>query len=602
MPSSVEEVEDSSDSGHPRGRPMGQRKSSVSEAFNKFTTNTFSRKRSGGLPNSASTASTNQQSRLPTPSGIPRSSSFFSSLNSFATKSTSSVSGSEVAQQPLPVKRSRKISERLAQTPFFSLSNQYQNQQRVPTAPIIPQTRRESAVKIEQHGLMQPIHPPLPRSATMGNLGQSQGQQSSPHTPSYMRPTSSSAARRGSITSPKQRNAAMTTMPTIDSCDTPSKTPTMQRNAPMPTIASRDTPSKTPTNQRGYRTPTKKYPIRKDSLPSAQASAGLSTTRKDRVLSPPISAGLSSARYSSFSGAPIKSSMKPMSAKAAGKQPMIPDMAVSTSGGQDSGVAFTGDEEVERRFDENVRRTKILSNPNNNPEHILKALNLQEEDDLYEGIRDSDEDNKLCKVNRSASPEPRTQQADPSNPRQVSVSPLACLRSHHLHTHNVFIRHSHSSNPCIITLPLPQSTQRHFRASLTNLAPQVFEAQGPIWWLGRYTALHDRFRTSALPSPPCSPNTRDPTSPSPAPSFSSTDSLSQPMHDDARRTRRVYIHLRSLCMTDEAKQSLDEFKTMMDARERKIAEGGGKLGPKIREKRGFFQGLMGKKKGEGSGK
>jgi hypothetical protein len=55
-------------------------------------------------------------------------------------------------------------------------------------------------------------------------------------------------------------------------------------------------------------------------------------------------------------------------------------------------------------------------------------------------------------------------------------------------------------------------------------------------------------------------------------------------------------------MTDEAKQSLDEFKTMMDARERKIAEGGGKLGPKIREKRGFFQGLMGKKKGEGSGK
>ncbi|KAL2048684.1 hypothetical protein N7G274_000596 [Stereocaulon virgatum] len=531
MPSSVEEVEDSSDSGHPRRRPIGQRKSSVSEAFNKFTTNTFSRKRSGGLPSSTSTASINPQSRLPTPSGIPRSSSFFSSLNSFATKSTSSVSGSEVAQQPLPVKRSRKISERLAQTPFFSLSNQYQNQQRVPTAPITPKTRRESAVKIEQHGLMQPIHPPLPRSATMGNLGQGQGQQSSPHTPSYMRPTSSSAARRGGITSPKQRNAPITTMPTIDSRDTPPKTPTKQTNAPMSTIASRDTASKTPTNRYGYRTPTQKYPIRKDSLPSAQASAGLS-----------------SVRYSNFSGAPLKSSLKPLSAKAAGKLPMIPDMTILTSGGQDSGVAFTGDEEVQRQFDENVRRTTVLSDREINPEHIPEALNLQEEDDSYEGICNSDEHNKLCRVNKSPSPEPRTQQADPSNPRQV------------------------------------------------------FEAQGQIWWLGRYTALHDRFRTSSLPSPPCSPMTRDRTSPSPAPSFSSTDSLSQPMHDDARRTRRVYIHLRSLCMTDEAKQSLDDFKTMMDARERKIAEGGGKLGPKIREKRGFFQGLMGKKKGEGSGK
>ena len=123
-----------------------------------------------------------------------------------------------------------------------------------------------------------------------------------------------------------------------------------------------------------------------------------------------------------------------MSEKVAGKQPTIPDMAVSTSGGQDSGVAFTGDEEVQHRFDENVRRTRIRSNPNNNPEHILEALNIQEEDDSYEGLRDADEDNKLCKVNRSASPEPRTQQADPSNPRQVSVSAPCMLRSHHLHT------------------------------------------------------------------------------------------------------------------------------------------------------------------------
>ena len=139
------------------------------------------------------------------------------------------------------------------------------------------------------------------------------------------------------------------------------------------------------------------------------------------------------------------------------------------------------------------------------------------------------------------------------------------------------------------------------KVSDTNLALKVFEAMPQIWWLGRYTALSDRFRTNALPEPP-TPNAHDPAAPSPSPSFSSTDSLNQPMHDEARRNRRVYIHLRSLCMTDEAKESLDSFKAMMEERERKMAEGGGKLGPKIREKKGFFQGLMGKKRGEGSGK
>ena len=414
----MEELEDSSCSG-PRHRPIGQQQSSVSEAFNKFTTNTFSKKHSDGLSVSTSTASINQQPRLPTPSGIPRSTSFFSSLNSFATKSMPLVSRNEVAQQPAPVKRWRKISDCLAQTPFFSLNSQYQ--QRVPTAPITPKTRRQSAVKIKQHGLMQPIHPPLPRSATTDNLGQGQGQQSSPHTTSYMRPTSSSAARNGSIISPKQRK---TPMPT------------------MLTIASRDTPSKTPTDQHQQRTPTQKYPVRKDSLPSAQASAGVSSYHKDRVLSTPASAAISSARKDSFHAPPFKSNMKPLSAKAAGKQPMIPDMAVSTSGGQDSGVAFTGDEEVQRRFEENVRRAMVLSRVDDHS-HILEympALKI-EDDNLYEAMRDSDDDNKLCKSKKSATPELRTPQADPSTPRQVS----------------------HCLTPCIPALPFPPSAQCHSR-------------------------------------------------------------------------------------------------------------------------------------------
>ena len=407
MPLLVEEVEDSEESG-PRRRPIGQRKSSISETFSKFTSTTFTRKRSGGLPDSTSV---NQQSRLPTPSGIPRSTSFFSSLNSFATKSTSSVSGNELPQQPAPVKRSRKISDRLAQTPFFSLASQYQNQPRVTTAPITPRTRRDSAVKIEQHGLMQPIHPPLPKSSTMGNLGQGQGSQSSPHTPSYMRPTSSSAARRGSITSPK-----------------PGKTPLPT----MPSIASRDTPSQTPPNQQ--RTPTQKFPIRKDSLPPP-ASAG---KRKGGSNIPPLKSSLKSAKpageqaendlafYGSqhnFYAPPFKPGTKQLSAKAAGKQPMAPDMALSTSGGQDSGVAFTGDEEVQRQFEENIRRAAVLSR-NDHP-RVLDQMIPIDYDYAHAVERDSDDDNKLVRTKKAATAEPRIPQADPSNLRQVSVSPLA---------------------------------------------------------------------------------------------------------------------------------------------------------------------------------
>ena len=66
------------------------------------------------------------------------------------------------------------------------------------------------------------------------------------------------------------------------------------------------------------------------------------------------------------------------------------------------------------------------------------------------------------------------------------------------------------------------------------------------------------------------------------------------MHDTERRKRRVYIHLRSLCTSDEARTSLDEFKAIMEAREEKMA--GGARGKAVKEKQGWLEGLMGKKK------
>ena len=38
------------------------------------------------------------------------------------------------------------------------------------------------------------------------------------------------------------------------------------------------------------------------------------------------------------------------------------------------------------------------------------------------------------------------------------------------------------------------------------------------------------------------------------------------MHDDDRRIRRVFIHLKSLCTTEEAKDSLEAFKKAYEAR------------------------------------
>ena len=66
------------------------------------------------------------------------------------------------------------------------------------------------------------------------------------------------------------------------------------------------------------------------------------------------------------------------------------------------------------------------------------------------------------------------------------------------------------------------------------------------------------------------------------------------MHDPDRRNRRVYVHLRSLCTTDGARASLEEFKAIMDAREKKMSSG--PQGKSVKEKQGWLEGLMGKKK------
>ena len=373
----AEEAEDVGRTNAPRPT-LRQRKSSFSDALSKFTSKTFPRRSTpAGLPTSTSTASMNPQSRLPTPAGIPKSSSFFSSLNSFATKSSSSsVSRSETTQPP-PIKRTRKISERLAATPFFSLSSQ----QRVPTAPIpTSQTHRETTVKIETRGLMQPVAPPLPRSSTIANLATVY---SSPQTPGYMRPTSSSAARRGSLSGSKQVNT------------------------PMPTIPSRQPPLESPTHRR--RTPSSRYPVRKDSLPPAPISKIVNTGRRYSMLPTPVPQNnRHSVHEDPLESVSRKSSMKRR--QLLRESETLPNMTVKISDGQDSGVAFETDDDVQRRFDQ-YNTTLDLSTT----DQTRTTSHVPSTDDTEDTTAsDTNEDTVLHRTsNRDPIP-------DPSNSRQVS--------------------------------------------------------------------------------------------------------------------------------------------------------------------------------------
>ena len=70
------------------------------------------------------------------------------------------------------------------------------------------------------------------------------------------------------------------------------------------------------------------------------------------------------------------------------------------------------------------------------------------------------------------------------------------------------------------------------------------------------------------------------------------------MQDDRRRIRRVFMHLHTLCSTQEAKDSLEEFRILyMDKVFKNI--GPPSQAKKVHEKKGVFEKLMGKKGGAG---
>ena len=88
-----------------------------------------------------------------------------------------------------------------------------------------------------------------------------------------------------------------------------------------------------------------------------------------------------------------------------------------------------------------------------------------------------------------------------------------------------------------------------------------------------------------------------------SPSSSNTLPLgaaTRPLADDERRSRRIFVHLQGLCVTDEARASLDAFQTAYE----KVGAGGGAgagAGAGAQNGRGGAGAKGGEAKGAGAG-
>ena len=107
---------------------------------------------------------------------------------------------------------------------------------------------------------------------------------------------------------------------------------------------------------------------------------------------------------------------------------------------------------------------------------------------------------------------------------------------------------------------------------------KIADAKPPTYWLGLFVAVSDRFRTEAL-LPLHSSSTK-----------TIITSSSHDMNDDYQRAAHVFTYLKSICVSKEAEQSLEQFRKLWEAKGGVADEG-----KKIKEKRGVFEKLMGKK-------
>lgn len=135
-------------------------------------------------------------------------------------------------------------------------------------------------------------------------------------------------------------------------------------------------------------------------------------------------------------------------------------------------------------------------------------------------------------------------------------------------------------------VPSPSLLDISCTSELTIHCYKIRTAQPTSYWLGRLTAISDRCRTETLLGPPSSNTVHDESN----------------MHDDSRRIRYSFVHLRNLCCTREATESLDRFQRLWLENERRQEEKimrGKEGGKRVKEKRGMFGILRGRRTGSG---
>lgn len=122
-------------------------------------------------------------------------------------------------------------------------------------------------------------------------------------------------------------------------------------------------------------------------------------------------------------------------------------------------------------------------------------------------------------------------------------------------------------------------------ANWPYIETKIRTAQPTSYWLGRLTAISDRCRTEALVGTSSSNTVHD----------------NSNMHDESRRIRYSFVHLRNLCCTREATESLDKFQRLWLDNERRQdwRKLGGSGEKRVKEKRGVFEILRGRKTGTG---
>lgn len=535
----------------PQQPSLSHGKSSLSESFRKFTNDTFTWRptatsaTTSHLPKSTSLASVSvlQQSRLPTPSGIPRSTSFFGGLNHHPPRARRD--GHAAAREnAATIPETRK-------EPSFQATGQQQRhpQPATSTGPPVPHgASRTPSIQIEQRRLMQPVLPSLPLSTSSGNLNipiqtqqyhHHQHHHYHHHHPSSAWPISGGESnssssggsenrqRRITISQPERRPAG-----SMISSREHIKTPIPTRKA----VRDRK-------NSHAVAPPPPPPPPITPSRPGGQLGQGSAAV--SRV-----------SRFSEGFGSKSSPQARPQT---------------NQKGHSSAKERENGKHDIDTEAKSTVDRSQVIrESPSKN---LLSCQSHEAGIFLDTGDRGDVE-------------------IEPPDPNLVS-----------------FLYRRNSSLPTAGPLSLIFSLLKK---------PQVHTSQPTTYWLGRYTALSDRFRSSGLPSfdPPTptyiatsqTPNfstpitaaARSPTSPS---------FRHDPIHNTLQRNRRVFTQLRALCGTEEASQSLDEFHKQWekkfpngeDAGESNERSKGRKtsqsrMGPQsklVREKKSWLEGLIG---------